>query len=153
METGAELLRIAGHIGAVHTCALSPDGKRALSGSHDKTLRLWDLATGAEQIRLVGHSAPVTACLISEDGRRAISAALDYTLRIWDLTSGMCIETIYGSSAFLSLSAGGDWLVAGDQAGNVWILRDQMTVTPSTETRLTRQSLMESVRRLLNRSR
>ena len=152
LENGSEVLRMTGHAGSVNTCVVSADGRRALSGSHDKTLRLWDLASGAELIRLSGHSAPVTACLITDDGRRAISASLDYTLRIWDLMSGMCIETIYGSSAYLCLAAGADWLLAGDQAGNVWILRDQMTSTPSSETRLTRQSLMESVRKFLSRS-
>ena len=152
LETGNEVLRLSGHTGAVNTCTISADGKRALSGGYDKTLRLWDLSAGNEIIRLIGHSAPITACLITDDGRRAISASLDYTLRIWDLMSGMCIETIYGSSAYLCLTNGRDWLVAGDQAGNVWILRDQIMTTPSSETRLTRQSLMESVRKFLNRS-
>lgn len=152
LENGNELLRMQGHTGSVNTCVVAADGKRALSGGHDKTLRLWDLTTGGEIVRLTGHSAPVTACLLTDDGRRAISASLDYTLRIWDLMSGMCIETIYGSSAYLCLAAGTDWLLAGDQAGNVWILRDQMMTTPSAETRLTRQSLMESVRKFLSRS-
>ena len=31
------------------------DGRRALSGSQDKTLRLWDLETGAELRRFEGH--------------------------------------------------------------------------------------------------
>ncbi len=152
LETGNEVLRLSGHTGAVNACTVSADGRRALSGGYDKTLRLWDLSAGNEVIRLIGHTAPITSCLITDDGRRAISASLDYTLRIWDLMSGMCIETIYGSSAYLCLAAVSDWLVAGDQAGNVWILRDQIMTTPSTEARLTRQSLMESVRKFLSRS-
>ena len=65
-----------------------------------EALRLWDLGTGAEQLRLSGHIAPVTACAFTGDGKSAVSAALDYTLKLWELHSGMCVETIYGSSAY-----------------------------------------------------
>jgi WD40 repeat protein len=153
LSTGAELLRFAGHTGSVNACAISPDGKRLLSASHDKTLRQWDLSTGAELSRLVGHMAPISSCLITADGRRAISAALDYTVRLWELTSGMCFETIYGSSPFLCLDARGDWLCAGDQVGNLWLLRDLSSAVPSAEPRLPRQSLMESLKRFLGKPR
>ena len=153
MSAGAELQRFTGHTGAVNACAVSADGKRLLSGSHDRTLRLWDTQTGLEQLRLTGHAAPVSACVFSSDGRRAVSASLDYTLKVWELQSGMCVETIYGSSAFLcvSLSARGDWLCAGDQAGNVWMLRDQVSPQPQVDPRMPRQSLVDSLRRLLRR--
>jgi WD40 repeat protein len=153
LGTGAELQRFVGHTDSVNACAISPDGKRLLSGSHDKTLRLWDLQSGAEVSRMVGHIAPITACLITSDGRRAISAGLDYTIRLWELTSGMCFETIYGSSAFLCLDARGDWLCAGDQVGNVWLLRDLTNSIPNSEARISRQSLMESLRKFLGRPR
>ena len=37
--------------------AVLADGRRALSGSEDKTLRLWDLETGAELRRFEGHES------------------------------------------------------------------------------------------------
>ena len=94
-----------------------------LSGGHDKSLRLWDLQSGAEVLRLSGHIAPVTGCAFTSDGKRAVSSSLDYTLKLWELHSGMCLETIYGSAPFLAVVTQGDWLCAGDQAGNVWMLR------------------------------
>jgi len=45
---------LTGHSGKVFSVALLPDGARALSGSSDRSLRLWDLKTGAELRRFEG---------------------------------------------------------------------------------------------------
>jgi len=49
LETGVELRRF--HADAVACVAVLPDGRRALSGSYDRTLRLWDLETGAGSLQ------------------------------------------------------------------------------------------------------
>ena len=36
-----------GHTSIVYCVSVTVDGLRAVSGSNDKTLRVWDLATGA----------------------------------------------------------------------------------------------------------
>jgi serine/threonine protein kinase len=41
--------------GAVRSLAVTADGKYVVSGSDDKTVRLWDLATGQEVRRFTGH--------------------------------------------------------------------------------------------------
>jgi WD40 repeat protein len=81
----------------VTAVAISPDGKTAVSGSDDKTLKLWDLSSGkALQIPLKGHNR-VTAVAISPDGKTAVSG-LDNTLKLWDLSSGKALHTLEGHS-------------------------------------------------------
>jgi WD40 repeat protein len=48
------------HSGSVYSVAFSLDGKQVVSGSGDKTVRLWDAATGAALQTLEGHSGPVS---------------------------------------------------------------------------------------------
>ena len=65
--------------------ALSPDGQRALSGSYDQTLKLWDLASGRTLQTFSGHRDWVQSVAFSPDGRRALSGSVDTTLRLWKL--------------------------------------------------------------------
>ena len=57
----------------VTSVAVLPDGRRALSGAGDRTLRLWDLETGRRTRRFPGHELVVTSVTVLPDGRRALS--------------------------------------------------------------------------------
>src|SRR5271165_1009777 len=87
---------LVGHTGGVHAVAVLPDGRRALSGSYDNTLRLWDLATGETLFTLEGHMKDVTAVAVTGDGSRALSGSADNTLRLWDLATGETLLTLEG---------------------------------------------------------
>ena len=76
--------------------AFSPDGRRIVSGSHDKTVKVWDTATGQETMTLKGHAAGVSSAAFSPDGRRIVSASWDKTLKVWDAATGRETITLKG---------------------------------------------------------
>ena len=65
--------------------AVSPDGTRAVSGSDDNTVRVWDLVSGQCLATLEGHSARVWSVAVNPDGTRAVSGSYDNTARIWEV--------------------------------------------------------------------
>jgi WD40 repeat protein len=87
---------LAGHAGVVQAVAVTPDGRRAVSASHDRTLKVWDLETGAEIRTLTGHAGVVQAVAMTPDGRRALSASGDGALKMWDLETGRETRTLVG---------------------------------------------------------
>jgi WD40 repeat protein len=137
LTTGKEIRRFEGHTRDVRRVAISPDGKRLLSGSFDGTMRLWDLQTDKEIRRFDGPGHFVEAVGFTPDGKRAVcsygprvvEAVYDEdprcSLRLWDLASGKELKQFKGHTApVLSLAISGDgrFLVSGsaDNTMRLW---------------------------------
>jgi hypothetical protein len=68
----------------INTAVISPNGKRALSGSHDSTIRLWDLAAGTELAKLEAHTQQPWG-LFSPDGKHFLTTGFEeQNIRLWD---------------------------------------------------------------------
>jgi len=87
LKTRKELPTLKGHSDWVLSVAFSPDGKRIVSGSYDKTLKIWDAVSGEELQTLKGHRDPVLSVAFSPDGKRVASGSSDLTVRIWDISN------------------------------------------------------------------
>ena len=118
---GGPLIRtFEGHTCWVHAVAVTPDGRCAISGSGDGTLRVWDLESNRPARILASHAGPVKAVAVTRNGRRVVSASADRTLRVWDLESGQSIYALEGHGGPVSavaitpdgrcaVSASADW--------------------------------------------
>merc|ERR1712072_971442 len=93
MNYGVPKRCLTGHNHFVSDVVMSSDGQFALSGSWDKTLRLWDLNAGITTRQFVGHTKDVLSVAFSADNRQIVSGARDNTIRLWN-TLGQCKYTI-----------------------------------------------------------
>jgi hypothetical protein len=105
--------------------AFSPDGRLALTGSWDKTARLWDVASGRQVRRLAGHAAPVLSVALSPDGRLALTGSDDGTARLWDVASGREVRQLAGHTGgvnSVAFSPDGRLALTGsrDKTARVW---------------------------------
>ena len=128
---------ITGHSGYVTSVAISPDGQTLVSGSNDKTIKIWQLSTGQELRTLTGHSGWISSLAISPDGQTLVSGSWDKTIKIWQLSTGQELRTLTGHSAHVgsvAISPDGQTLVSGsgDNTIKIWELstgRELRTLT------------------------
>jgi len=69
--------------------ALSADGKTALTGSHDKTVRQWETATGKPIGPPLPHPEIASAVALSADGKTALTGGFDKTAQLWPVPQPM----------------------------------------------------------------
>jgi WD40 repeat protein len=124
-EPKIEIVPTIPHSAAVVSVAFSPDGARVLSGSGDKTIKLWDAATGALIRTFEGHVGPVTSVAFSPDGARVLSGSGDKTIKLWDAATGALIRTFeghVGPVTSVAFSPDGARVVSGshDNALKLW---------------------------------
>jgi Tol biopolymer transport system component len=79
---------MSGHADWVTSLAFSPDGKWIVSGSNDKTARVWDSVSGATLATLRGHGVAINSIAVSPDGKWIATAGNDGSVRLWDAKSG-----------------------------------------------------------------
>jgi WD40 repeat protein len=81
---GKVLRTLQGHTDYVLDLAVTKDGKKILTASEDRTLRLWDMETGNQTV-LTGHSAGLNGVVLLRGDKLAVSIAEDSTAKVWDM--------------------------------------------------------------------
>lgn len=99
---------LTGHDAAVRSVSFGPAGRTLLSGSHDNTLRLWNLEQAKELKALRGHGSRVESVAFGPEGKLAASGSQDGTLRVWDV-AGYAESNTLGSK---TLAAHADAVLA-----------------------------------------
>jgi len=86
------------HNDFVMSAVFSPDGRQILTGSLDKTARLWDVepAEVSDELRRLEFAEPigefksgeaVWSAAFSADGHRVVTASADHLARIWQVSA------------------------------------------------------------------
>src|SRR5437588_266038 len=76
---------LVGHTDPVYSVDFTPDGSLIVTGSFDKTVKLWDAATLNPVRSFSGHTNLVLTVAVSRDGARIASGSLDNTIKLWDV--------------------------------------------------------------------
>jgi len=120
-----ELAVLKGHTNRVYSVAVSADGSTVVSGSNDRTVRLWDTATGKQKAVLEGHTHWVASVAVSADGSRVVSGSHDKTVRLWDAATGKQQAVLEGHNDWVTsvaVTADGSMVVSGsrDKTVRLW---------------------------------
>jgi len=92
--TGTQTAVLSGHTDEVNNLTFSSDGGSLVSGSDDKTVKLWDVQTGGVVKTFSGHTKRVWSVSISADHTKIASGSADNTICLWDIQTGECYHVI-----------------------------------------------------------
>lgn len=114
---------LSGHSETVWAVAVIPNRRGFVSGSFDKTLRLWS-PEGELQRVFSGHTDAVRAVAVSTDGQTIVSGSSDKTIKIWDTQTGNLLRTLAGHNGpvwSVAMSPDGQTLASGSYDGTIKI--------------------------------
>jgi WD40 repeat protein/DNA polymerase III delta prime subunit len=125
----APVLVDQGHEDIIRAVAISKDGRFMVSGSDDKTVKLWDLKNGRLIKTLEGHVRTVLSVFISPDNRWILSGSSDNTVKLWNLETGHMVTTLkdhsdWVNSVFASLDKQQIVSSSSDYTIKLWDLED-----------------------------
>ncbi len=111
---------LKGHHDSIWSIAFNPDGKKIVSGSSDRTVKIWDSLTGQCLKTFYGHNRPVLSVAFSPHGNTIASCGGHSIIKLWNLQSGECFQTIEERASYIiKFNSNGLILASGHTSGIV----------------------------------
>ena len=107
---GKLLATLRGPEALVNQLVPSPDGRHVAVSSHDRVIRLYDLATREQVGQLAALKRPATSLCFLADGGYLASVCQDNSVQLWDLEARSLAATLWGPAdeSFVSLALFGE---------------------------------------------
>lgn len=110
---------LEGHSAPVYSAEFVANGTKVATGSHDRTIKLYDATTGALQTTLLGHRDWVWSLAAHPTRNVLASGSFDGDVRLWDVDNGQVLNTITIGARIWSVAfrSDGNKLVVGFEGG------------------------------------
>jgi len=133
-----------GHYELVNCICFSNNGRYLVSGSKDKTAKLWEVNSGREVRTFIGHTATINSVCLDSATNFLLTSSSDATVKLWNVSTGELVRTFQGLTDRVTsavFSPDGKYVVAGgyNWQAKIWELRTgkevkEFDVSPSKTT-------------------
>lgn len=89
VQTGALLDRLSGHEGPISTLAFTPDGRYLVSGSWDRTIRVWSVFDRSQTSEALQLTSDLLCIAIRPDSAQIAASTLDGSISFWNLNTSI----------------------------------------------------------------
>lgn len=107
LANGKILHTLLGHGGPISSLAFNGDGSKIVSGSADKTARVWQLSDAKfpEVSQFAGHTGAVSAVAFNTDATQVLSGSADNSLKLWTVADAKEVMDFAGHTAAVVAAA------------------------------------------------
>ncbi|KAF8253141.1 WD40 repeat-like protein [Wilcoxina mikolae CBS 423.85] len=96
VQTGQLLERLSGHDGPISSLSFAPDGSSLVSGSWDRTVRIWSIFTRTQTSEPLQQQSDVLSVIHRPDSKQLTVSTLDGQLTFWDIENAEQLGHIDG---------------------------------------------------------
>ena len=132
------MLTLEGHKNVVYAIAFNnPYGDKIVTGSFDKTAKLWDANTGKCQHTFRGHATEIVCLSFDPQSKMVATGSMDSTAKLLDVETGKEVSTLLGHTAeivSLNFNTTGDCLITGSFDHTVKVRVLQTSIASLTQT-------------------
>lgn len=114
---------LSGHTALLRDLLLLEDGTTLVSGSDDRSIKMWNLTTYTQIRTFTGHNHSANKIHLFSTGV-LVSASDDYSIKFWKMETGECVKTLTGHTGwviFCTLMSDGTLISCGaDKTVRFW---------------------------------